>query len=78
MDKSEAVDRKVTARLDRASIFEEPSPPELWVVLHEVVLRQRVGVAQVMAEQLGHILNMVERCPVVAQVVPVNAGRIRS
>lgn len=74
MDRSADVDRKASARLGRAGIFDEPSMPELWVVLHEAVLRQPVEEPQAMAEQLAHIADMANRYHVITQVVPLNAG----
>jgi transcriptional regulator with XRE-family HTH domain len=74
-DEQEEVDRKVAARLSRSVVFEErQSAPELWVILHELVLRQAIAAPAVMAEQLGHIVEATRRWRVVTQVLPMNAG----
>ncbi|SCK39167.1 helix-turn-helix transcriptional regulator [Streptomyces sp. WMMB 322] len=68
------VEAKVAARLSRADLFDAARPPELWVVLHELMLLQTIGSAATMAEQLEHVVRLAEDCRVVTQVVPVNAG----
>jgi transcriptional regulator with XRE-family HTH domain len=68
------VEAKVAARLGRQGLFEASRPPELSVVLHELMLLQSIGSAATMAEQLEHIILLAKDCRVVTQVVPVNAG----
>ncbi|MGH3312402.1 MAG: helix-turn-helix domain-containing protein [Streptomyces sp.] len=71
---SEEVDLKVSARLARASLFEENEPPMYWVVLHETLLRQPILPPKEMAEQLDCIAQLGRRRRIIPQVLPWNAG----
>ncbi|RDG35901.1 helix-turn-helix domain-containing protein [Streptomyces corynorhini] len=64
----------VEARMARKARLLGERPLELWVVLHEGVLRQTVGGGDVMKEQLSHLLDMSKRSNVKLQVVPYSAG----
>ncbi|MFJ5935446.1 Scr1 family TA system antitoxin-like transcriptional regulator [Streptomyces sp. NPDC093071] len=68
------LDAKVAARIDRQRILERETPPLMWVVLTEAVLRQEVGGKQVMREQLAHLLRMQEHDWVKIQILPFAAG----
>ncbi|MDH2426595.1 helix-turn-helix transcriptional regulator [Sphaerisporangium sp. TRM90804] len=68
------VDDQVTARLARQSILDGDRRPMLVVVLDECVLRRPVGGAQVMHDQILHLLDTVRRPEVVIQIVPLEAG----
>lgn len=68
------VDAKVEARLARAHIFDEPDAPEYWAILHESLIRQPIGVSDVMAEQFEHILELTERARLLLQVLPTDIG----
>src|SRR5690606_15910610 len=46
----------------------------LWVVIDESVLYRQRGDANVMAQQLDHLLKMSERPRVDLQILPLNAG----
>ncbi|MEU4684208.1 helix-turn-helix domain-containing protein [Streptomyces xinghaiensis] len=71
----EAVEERVTGRMERKRLLDEPSAPELWVVIHEAALRIPVGGPGMMNEQLqdlravGH-----DHHRVVVQVLPFEAG----
>jgi transcriptional regulator with XRE-family HTH domain len=67
-------DEIVAARLDRQTILERDTPPELWVVLDEAVLRRPVGGSHVMREQLNHLIEMARRPNIVIQVIPASVG----
>ncbi|HLI37326.1 MAG TPA: helix-turn-helix transcriptional regulator [Streptosporangiaceae bacterium] len=69
-DAGEDLDRDVAARIERQGILMRDDPPKLWVVLGEGVLRQAVGGARVMREQLGHLLSLAESRGIVLQVLP--------
>lgn len=64
----------VAARLERQSILERDTPPELWVVIDEAVLHRPVGGKQVMREQLLHLARMARRPNIVLQVIPAEVG----
>ncbi|MFG2719806.1 Scr1 family TA system antitoxin-like transcriptional regulator [Streptomyces sp. NPDC048416] len=68
------VELNVTTRGERAKLLDGPAAPELWCILHESVLRIRVGEPRVMRAQLAHISELAERGQVVVQVLPFDAG----
>ncbi|GGU71373.1 transcriptional regulator [Streptomyces albospinus] len=70
----EECDRLVRTRLGRAKILESPSTPVVWVLLDEAVLRRPVGGPEVMAEQIMHLVHLVESGRVRAHVLPVGLG----
>jgi transcriptional regulator with XRE-family HTH domain len=67
------LDRKVTARLERQETLTREQPPLYWVVVSEGALRQEVGGAEVMREQLDKVLSFAARPGVVLQVLPLSA-----
>lgn len=74
LDLGEDVENKVTARLARAGILDDPRKPEFWVILHELVLRQPIMRSEAMAEQLEHIAELARCGRIILQVLPLNAG----
>ncbi|MFE0737941.1 Scr1 family TA system antitoxin-like transcriptional regulator [Streptomyces sp. NPDC058855] len=68
------LDAKVAARMERQRILERDTPPLLWVVLSEAVLRQEIGGREVMRAQLAHLLRMQEKEWVKIQILPFTAG----
>jgi transcriptional regulator with XRE-family HTH domain len=71
-DTDAEIEQLVTARMSRQAIWEreDPSPPMVFVVLGEAVLRQRVGDAKVMREQLGRLVEAAENPRITIQVLP--------
>ncbi|GIL26110.1 transcriptional regulator [Actinocatenispora comari] len=67
-------DRQLAARLERQEILDRPSPPLLWAVLDEGVLRRPVGTPDVMRAQLQHLLKMAQRQHIRLQIMPFTAG----
>ncbi|MFH8563900.1 Scr1 family TA system antitoxin-like transcriptional regulator [Streptomyces sp. NPDC017988] len=67
-------DRLVVTRLDRAKILEDPVRPVVWALLDEAVLRRVVGGPEVMAEQLRHVIRLVEAQRIRAYVLPCGLG----
>src|ERR1039458_8705569 len=53
---------------------EDPPPPMLCVILGEAVLRQDVGEAPVMREQLGRLVATASNPRITIQVMPFSAG----
>lgn len=74
LDLAEDVDKKVSARLERAAVFDDPKTPEYWVILHELLLRQPIMESGAMAEQFEHIAALARRARIITQVLPLNAG----
>jgi transcriptional regulator with XRE-family HTH domain len=67
-------DRQLAARLERQEILDRPSPPLLWAVLDEGVLRRPVGTPDVMRAQLQHLLKMAQRQHIRLQIMPFTCG----
>jgi transcriptional regulator with XRE-family HTH domain len=73
MDTSEEIDRFVAARLERQEIVSGPTPPLLWYVLDESVLRHVVGGPAVMRHQLDRLLDSADVPGIVVQILPFAA-----
>ncbi|MFE6907135.1 helix-turn-helix domain-containing protein [Streptomyces erythrochromogenes] len=69
MDLPEEVDAKICARMQRASLFEDPKSPEYWTILHECLVRQPLLPPVEMAEQLERIAALARRRRIVPQVL---------
>jgi hypothetical protein len=65
------VERRVELRQQRQRQLDQPDAPRLWAVIDESVLMRSVGGAEVMREQLLHLLSMMERPRVTLQVAPL-------
>lgn len=63
-------DRHVVTRLERGKILSDPVTPVVWAMLDEAVLRRPFGGPEVMAEQIMHIVRLVEDERVRAHVLP--------
>nr|MDT0658093.1 Scr1 family TA system antitoxin-like transcriptional regulator [Micromonospora sp. DSM 115978] len=71
----EEVERRVTSRMDRQSIFNRDEPPEFYVVLDEAVLHRTVSDdRELMERQLEHLTDFAKRPCVKIQVVPAAVG----
>lgn len=70
----EETSAKVAARRERAWLFEDPKGPESWLVLHEAVLCLPILGDAEMAEQLAHIVEVVQHRRLIPQIVPWEAG----
>lgn len=68
------IDELVDARLQRTRLLDDPTSPELWVVLDEAALRRPVGGSAGMTEVLGHVTGLIARHRIIAQVLPFSAG----
>jgi transcriptional regulator with XRE-family HTH domain len=71
-DTEEELECDAAARIERQNILTRDDSPKLWVVLGEGVLRQAVGGARVMREQLDHLLGLAEAQGIVLQILPFN------
>src|SRR6266498_1412248 len=61
---------RIAARLRRQDVLDGESPPWMWVVLDEQVLRRPVGGPTVMAEQVGRLGALARRPRITIQVLP--------
>lgn len=74
-DGHEAVQRRVAARMERQQLLERPDSPLTWMIIGEAALRNPVGGAQVMIDQLRHVLDVMNAHPrLIVQIMPVDAG----
>jgi transcriptional regulator with XRE-family HTH domain len=67
---AEDIDRLVALRMERQAILSQASPPDLWVVLSENIIRVNVGGEAVMRTQLRRLIDVAERSNVTLQVLP--------
>ncbi|MET9951588.1 helix-turn-helix transcriptional regulator [Streptomyces sp. NPDC006339] len=71
----ERLDEMVAARMERQRILEREHPPVLCVVLDEAVLYREIGGAQVMRDQLAHLLSFRDHPWITVQVLPFKVGQ---
>ncbi|MFF4079343.1 DUF5753 domain-containing protein [Streptomyces sp. NPDC001777] len=71
---AEQIERRVELRIRRQVAIERDTPPLLWVVTHEAVLRACVGGRDVMIGQLEHLITQMASPHVTIQVLPYKAG----
>ncbi|EYT84606.1 XRE family transcriptional regulator [Streptomyces sp. Tu 6176] len=69
------VEELLAGRMERQRILEAARPPLALVVLDEAVLHRPIGGAEVMREQLAHLLEYAERPWVQIQVLPNSVGQ---
>lgn len=65
---------RVAIRMGRREAFARHESPRLVALVGEAVLRQLVGTAEIMAEQLDFLLEMADRPDVDLRVVPFDSG----
>jgi transcriptional regulator with XRE-family HTH domain len=70
----EEVARRAELRVNRQDVLNRPNPPRLWAVIDEGALRRPIGGAEVMREQLRHLIDMAEHPAVTLQVLPFKVG----
>ncbi|HWM39503.1 MAG TPA: helix-turn-helix transcriptional regulator [Streptomyces sp.] len=70
----EEVEAHVSARLGRQRLLDDPTTPQLWVVVHETVLRVPTGGRKVVSKQLQHLAEMGRSHRVMLQVLTFSAA----
>ena len=70
----EQIERYVDVRMQRQEILHRASPPMLWAIIDENVLRRPAADTAVMRGQYAHLLEMGELPHIVIQVLPYDAG----
>jgi transcriptional regulator with XRE-family HTH domain len=70
------IERLVQLRMERQAILDQPTPPDLWVVLSESVLRVQVGGPDVMRVQLSRLIELAEQPNVTLQVLPFSTAAL--
>jgi transcriptional regulator with XRE-family HTH domain len=68
------IERRVGLRVKRQDLLTRASPPRIWSVMDEAVLRRPVGGPAVMRAQLLHLIEVVKMPSVTLQVVPFARG----
>jgi hypothetical protein len=68
------VERLVEVRFARQEILVRDDRPRLWAVIDEAVIHRVVGSAEVMREQLRHLVNAAQKGKTTIQVMPYRAG----
>ncbi|MEV5748724.1 helix-turn-helix transcriptional regulator [Actinoallomurus sp. NPDC052308] len=76
MISDEDIGAGVTTRLDRQALFDRTDPPLLWVVLHETVVKQPVGNAEMTLAQLRRLVDLARLPFVNLQVLPFTAAQL--
>ncbi|WP_026423133.1 helix-turn-helix domain-containing protein [Actinokineospora inagensis] len=66
------IDSRVAARLARQVVLTKDEPPELRLIVDEFVLRRVLGSSKIMARQLRHLLEAIERGKTSLQVLPLS------
>ncbi|MEU6993322.1 helix-turn-helix transcriptional regulator [Streptomyces sp. NPDC046465] len=68
------VEKQVTARMERAELWELDTPPAYWAILHESMIREPPLPPGQMADQLERILTVVQSAQGVLQILPKTAA----
>ncbi|MEU9882385.1 helix-turn-helix domain-containing protein [Streptomyces phaeochromogenes] len=71
---TEATERRVALRMRRQELLSRPSPPRVWIVMDETVLRWPVGGAEVMRTQIDHLIAVNSLPQVTLQIMPFKNG----
>ncbi|WNF00189.1 helix-turn-helix transcriptional regulator [Streptomyces luomodiensis] len=70
----EATERRVALRMQRQELLTRETPPRVWVVMDETVLRWPVGGAAVMRAQIDHLIEVSALPHVTVQIMPFRNG----
>jgi transcriptional regulator with XRE-family HTH domain len=68
------IERRVGLRVKRQDLLARATPPRIWSVMDEAVLRRPVGGSEVMRAQLKHLVEIARMQEVTLQVVPFARG----
>lgn len=68
------VDDLIALRERRKEILKREHPPRVWAIIGEAAIATRVGGAEVMQEQMQHLLNLAQHPHVSIQLLPFSAG----
>ncbi|QKV93523.1 helix-turn-helix domain-containing protein [Streptomyces sp. NA02950] len=71
---ADEVERLIGVRLERQELLTSTTPPDLWAIVHESVLRHVIGSPKVMRGQFELLLKMGELKNITIQVLPFDAG----
>lgn len=68
------IEDEVALRLKRQEILTRDKPPALWVILDEWLLRRPVGGADVMREQINHLIKTAREPHISIEIIPASTG----
>jgi transcriptional regulator with XRE-family HTH domain len=73
---AEQSERLIDMRLTRQRALhrDQPRPLELWLIMDEIVVRRPVGGADVMRDQVQHLVRMASMPNVMIQIMPIARG----
>lgn len=72
---AEQVALQVVTRSHRRAVLDSATPPLYWAIMDEAALRRPVGGPAVMAEQIRHVVDVIEKNSAVrVQVLPFSCG----
>ena len=71
---ADEIERRVALRLSRQNLLTRPTPPRIWSVMDEAVLRRPVGGAAVMRGQFRRLIEIAAYPHVTLQVIPFSRG----
>ncbi|MDS1272673.1 helix-turn-helix transcriptional regulator [Lipingzhangella sp. LS1_29] len=69
------IDQLIATRLHRQRLLDRDRAPAMWFVLDEIVLQRPMGTPEVMNEQIGHLLELIDQRKIRLQVVPIATTR---
>ncbi|MEE1786176.1 helix-turn-helix transcriptional regulator [Streptomyces sp. SP17BM10] len=70
----DAIERRIKLRMQRQEIVRDPAALTVHAVVSEAVLRRPVGGADVMGQQVNHLIEVAQQSNVTIQVLPFSAG----
>ncbi|PRY01575.1 helix-turn-helix domain-containing protein [Allonocardiopsis opalescens] len=68
------IDQLVQVRVHRQKTWLREGGPKLWAILGEAALRQRVGSATIMRDQLRHLIELSDHPRMTLQALPFSVG----
>jgi transcriptional regulator with XRE-family HTH domain len=71
---AEEVARRAELRVSRQEVLNKPNAPRFWAVIDEGALRRPFGGAEVMREQIRHLIDIADHPAVTLQVLPFRVG----
>jgi transcriptional regulator with XRE-family HTH domain len=72
--KVEDADARLALRLDRQRILSGPEPVRVRAIMAEPAIREVVGDADIMSDQIDHLLLAADRSNISVRIVPADAG----
>ncbi len=71
---NDEIERRIQLRQSRQQVLKKASPPKLWAVIDEAVLRRPIGGTQVMGTQIEALIEASKQPNIRLQIIPFDAG----